>query len=68
MPADIAVVGHVGRDIVVRVDQLPPPGVGVPVPERLEMLGGKGANQAVALAQLGHHPALIGAVAGDPVG
>ncbi len=48
------------------VDALPEPGSSADAVERREQLGGKGANQAVALAQLGVRPALV-AVAGDDV-
>jgi ribokinase len=65
---DAAVVGQIGRDLVLVVDGIPEPHGTVPVRERLEMLGGKGANQAVALSQLGLRPALVGVVGSDPVG
>jgi ribokinase len=50
--------------LVLVVDQVPAAGQSGRVRRRREMLGGKGANQAVALAQLGMRPALA-AVAGD---
>jgi ribokinase len=59
-----AVVGQLARDLVLTVDQLPEPGRSGAAGSRHEQLGGKGANQAVALAQLGVRPSLI-AVAGD---
>lgn len=65
---DVVVVGHVGRDLVMQVDALPDPASGAAAVRRLEMPGGKGANQAVGLAQLGRRPFLIGAVGDDPVG
>lgn len=58
------VVGQLARDLVLVMDEVPGPGESGRVRLRREMLGGKGANQAVALAQLGMHPALV-AVAGD---
>lgn len=64
----MVVVGHIGRDLVVEVETLPETGSGAAVKQRLEMLGGKGANQAVSLAQMGRRPALIGALGDDPVG
>ncbi len=48
------------------VDDLPGPGSSADATGRQEQLGGKGANQAVGLAQLGVRPSLI-AVAGDDV-
>ena len=68
MAPDAAVLGQIGRDLVLVVDGVPEPHGTVPVRDRLEMLGGKGANQAVALSQLGLRPALIGVVGGDAVG
>jgi ribokinase len=65
---DAAVLGQIGRDLVLVVDGVPEPHGTVPVRQRLEMLGGKGANQAVALSQLGLRPALIGVVGSDPAG
>ncbi|HKN96508.1 MAG TPA: PfkB family carbohydrate kinase, partial [Pseudonocardiaceae bacterium] len=62
---DVAVVGQVARDLVLRVDQVPGAGTSVPVRERIETLGGKGANQAVSLAQLGASVALVGVVGDD---
>jgi ribokinase len=59
-----AVVGQLARDLVLSVDDLPEPGSSADATDRREQLGGKGANQAVGLAQLGVRPALV-AVAGD---
>ncbi|WP_432491179.1 PfkB family carbohydrate kinase [Kineococcus gypseus] len=64
----VAVVGQVGRDLVLAVDDVPGPGGSVEVRERREVLGGKGANQAVAAAQLGTSAALVGVVGDDPAG
>lgn len=64
MPADVVVFGQLARDLVLVVDDVPGAGQSAPLRQRLEMLGGKGANQAVALAQLATSPALV-AVAGD---
>jgi ribokinase len=61
---NVTVVGQLARDLVLVVDGLPEAGGSGAVHQRREMLGGKGANQAVALAQLGARPALV-AVAGD---
>lgn len=65
---DITVVGHIARDIVLRVDAMPDAHAATDVRERREMLGGKGANQAVACAQLGASVALLGVVGDDDVG
>jgi ribokinase len=63
---DITVVGQVVRDLVLRVTEHPEPRTSTPVLERRETLGGKGANQAVSLAQLGASVALVGVVGDDP--
>lgn len=64
-PLDVAVVRQVARDLVLLIDTMPEPGTSASVRERQETLGGKGANQAVALAQLGASVALLGVVGDD---
>ncbi|RZU33174.1 PfkB family carbohydrate kinase [Blastococcus saxobsidens] len=66
--ADVVVLGQIGRDLVLRVGELPAAGGSVPAAERRELLGGKGVNQAVALAQLGVPVALVGVVGDDRAG
>ncbi|MCY1140184.1 PfkB family carbohydrate kinase [Actinoplanes sp. Pm04-4] len=66
MTSTAAVIGQLARDLVLTVDQLPEPSSSASAGSRHEQLGGKGANQAVALAQLGVRPSLV-AVAGDDV-
>jgi ribokinase len=61
----VVVVGQLARDLVLRVEQIPGRGEAAPVSERLEMLGGKGANQAVGMSQLGLSATLIAAVGDD---
>jgi ribokinase len=69
MDQGVLVVGQLGRDVVVRAASLPAAGGSEPVTERIEMLGGKGANQAVGLRQLGVAPVrVLGVVGEDPVG
>jgi ribokinase len=65
---DTVVVGQIARDLVLVVDEPPEANGSSRVRQRREMLGGKGANQAVALAQLGASPALVGVVGDDEVG
>jgi sugar/nucleoside kinase (ribokinase family) len=60
--ADVIVAGQIARDLVLVVDDVPGAGQSAAVRQRREMLGGKGANQAVALAQLGMRVALLGVV------
>jgi ribokinase len=66
MELSAAVVGQLARDLVLTVGRVPAAGTSAAAGERREQLGGKGANQAVALAQLGVRPSLV-AVAGDDV-
>lgn len=64
----VVVFGQLARDLVLVVDDVPAAGQAATVTERREMLGGKGANQAVALAQLGMRPALVAAAGDDRPG
>jgi ribokinase len=66
--SDVLVLGQVGRDLVLRIGDLPAAGSAAPVAERRELLGGKGANQAVALTQLGLAVGLVGVVGDDGPG
>lgn len=61
-------MGRIGRDLVLRTDGPPSASEATTVLHRDELLGGKGANQAVGLAQLGAPVALIGVVGEDPAG
>lgn len=65
---EVVVVGQLARDLVLVVDEVPEAGTSAPVRHRREMLGGKGANQAVGLAQLGVHVALVGVAGTDETG
>ena len=64
---DVVVVGQIGRDLVLVVDDLPDSGDAVPVTERQEVLGGA-VNQAVAAHQLGCSTAIVGVVGDDEAG
>lgn len=64
----VVVIGQIGRDLVLRTDGPPAAGESTTVLRRDELLGGKGANQAVGLAQLGVPVALIGVVGDDTAG
>jgi ribokinase len=57
-----------GRDIVLQVEDLPQEGGSTAILRRLEQLGGKGANQAVGLRQLGAPVALVGVLGEDAEG
>src|SRR5690242_21819239 len=62
------VVGALNVDLVVRVEQLPQRGETVTAGDLLRAAGGKGANQAVALARLGADVSMVGRVGHDAVG
>lgn len=64
----VAVVGQIGRDLVLSIDDLPPAGGSSTVRRRQELLGGKGANQAVACRQLGSQMHLLSAIGADRAG
>jgi ribokinase len=64
----MVVVGQIARDLVLVVDEVPGASGTADVRERRERLGGKGANIAVGLRQLGSPVALVGVVGDDQVG
>ncbi len=65
---EICVVGSVNLDIVIAVGHHPVPGETVLGGDRVELHGGKGANQAVAAARLGRRVALVGRIGDDDAG
>lgn len=64
----IIVMGQVGRDLVLNIPGIPGADGSVPVRTRREMLGGKGANQAVGLRQLGADVRVIAVIGQDQAG
>ncbi|MDX6273496.1 MAG: ribokinase [Frankiales bacterium] len=62
------VVGSINVDLVVRVPALPGAGVTVLGADAVRHAGGKGGNQAAALARLGAETALVGATGQDADG
>lgn len=52
----IVIVGSANTDLIVRADRIPSPGETVLGGEFRIVSGGKGANQAVAVARLGGGP------------
>lgn len=64
----MAVVGSLNLDITARVETLPAPGETVIGSSHFTGLGGKGANQAVAVARLGRDVAIVGRVGDDDAG
>ncbi len=65
---DVAVVGGVNTDYLVRGPRLPKPGETIQGAEFQEAPGGKGANQAVAAARLGARVAFVARVGADARG
>ncbi|WP_255371881.1 carbohydrate kinase family protein [Cellulosimicrobium sp. CUA-896] len=64
----VVVLGQVARDLVLAIDTLPDGGGSTAVRERRELLGGKGANQALACLRLGLDAAVVGVVGDDDAG
>jgi len=64
----VVVVGSTNFDIVVKAERLPKEGETLLVSNLKFFPGGKGANQAVAVARLGAHTSLVGAVGTDIIG
>jgi len=64
----ITVVGSLNMDLFIDVAQLPAPGETVVGKNFRRSAGGKGANQASAVARLGHAVSMLGAVGRDAFG
>jgi ribokinase len=64
----IVVVGSINLDLVARADHLPQPGETIIGTSFTTFSGGKGANQAVAVARLGYPVAMVGNVGDDGFG
>jgi ribokinase len=64
----IVVVGSINMDFVVKAPEIPRPGETLTGTEFQTHFGGKGANQAVAIARLGYPVAMIGMVGSDTHG
>lgn len=68
MQAKVVVVGSLNMDLVARAERLPRPGETLAGESFATVPGGKGANQAVAVARLGASVAMIGCVGSDAYG
>jgi ribokinase len=64
----IVVVGSINMDLVARAGRIPVTGETVQGTEFQTHPGGKGANQAVAVARLGYPVSMIGRLGGDAFG
>ena len=67
-PQPIAVFGSVNIDVTGFCDRLPKPGQTVHGSRHSIALGGKGANQAAAVARLGYPVQMVGRVGKDAFG
>ena len=65
---NICVIGSLNMDLVVNVDTMPKPGQTIIGSNFKEVPGGKGANQAVAMARLNGNVSMIGKVREDGFG
>ncbi|WP_286914085.1 MULTISPECIES: ribokinase [unclassified Pseudomonas] len=68
MSAKVLVVGSLNMDLVARAERLPRPGETLAGESFFTVPGGKGANQAVAVARLGGSVAMVGNVGDDAYG
>ena len=68
MSRQFSVIGSINMDLVSQVDRFPEPGETRTGKEFGVFPGGKGANQAVALARLGADVAMVGKVGDDVFG
>jgi len=68
MHAKVVVVGSLNMDLVARAQRLPRAGETLPGEAFFTAPGGKGANQAVAVARLGGSVAMVGNVGDDAYG
>ena len=65
---DVVVLGGINTDFLVRGERLPEPGETLQREVFQEALGGKGADQAVAVTRLGCRAALIARIGSDERG
>jgi ribokinase len=65
---NILVIGSLNVDLVVRAPRFPAPGETIHGEDLVTFPGGKGANQAVAVARLGARVSMVGRVGNDTFG
>src|SRR5215831_17865868 len=68
MPKPILVVGSVNLDLVASAPRIPVPGETIIGQSFQTFFGGKGANQAVAVARLGYPVNMVAKVGDDDIG
>lgn len=66
--SDIVVIGSLNMDLSVRVQRIPSPGETISGSGLVTSAGGKGANQAAAVAKLGGSVSMVGSVGKDDFG
>lgn len=66
--SNILVIGSLNADLVIRAPRFPAPGETIHGEDLVTFPGGKGANQAVAVARLGARVAMVGRVGNDVFG
>lgn len=65
MSQKVAVIGSINIDNKLRVHDFPKPGETIFAADRTQTLGGKGANQAIAVLRAGGRAEMVGAVGSD---
>ena len=68
LKCDVLVIGSLNADLVVRAPRFPQPGETISGDDLQIIPGGKGANQAVAVARQGASVAMLGRVGNDSFG
>lgn len=68
MKSQVTVIGSMNMDLVVKTDEIPRIGETLIGNELLQIPGGKGANQAVAMAKLDNNVCFLGMVGKDSFG
>ncbi|MBP1636402.1 MAG: ribokinase, partial [Acidobacteria bacterium] len=68
MNPSIVVVGSSNTDMIIRLDRIPRPGETILGGEFVTAAGGKGANQAVAVARAGGQVTFVARVGRDLLG
>lgn len=66
--SDVLVIGSINMDLVVKVDEIPKVGETLLGNELIQVPGGKGANQAVAISKLKREVSFLGKVGNDSYG
>lgn len=64
----VIVVGSLNMDLIIRVPRFPMPGEAIHGGDLQTACGGKGANQAYAIARMGQAVRMVGCVGGDAFG